>query len=463
MLRPKLNRLWGNTSAVVRRDPGDAKYIQGWLAEIPTYQVLNYLQWKTDATFLALAERGVFEWGGDVAYQKGAAAWDETDRAIYVALVSNPDTSLTPSKNDAQWSKSSIQITRKSYDDAVAAITSHIADVTGNPHKLTPGRLGTYTVAQIDALVAQYRALVAAHSQDKNNPHGVKAKDIGAVPVEGGSYTGNVAMQTGQLFLDAAGTKKVKADDAGVYLANASGQVGVDSTGRGYVKTGTLPSSTIITESSFADNKAIVEPDYAVPQPVFYLPLASDLNLYIGKGVVNYGYTGTGPTSDWNPAALDGITIGSNPSYEQYMTFSSHLEGMANATIAIDVFLNASVQSGSGEEIYYSFGSASGCLLLEFHTNNTVCAWTVSSAKTSNVGLIAGAWNRVVAVRTATQLKLFLNGALMATLSNNNPTVTGTDFNFIRAAKQGTALRTSKLRNVRAWGAALTDKQVSTL
>ncbi len=58
-IRPKLNRVWTSNNSVARRDPGDAEYLKGWVAEIPTYQVLNYLQYKIDTTMLAQAERGI--------------------------------------------------------------------------------------------------------------------------------------------------------------------------------------------------------------------------------------------------------------------------------------------------------------------------------------------------------------------------------------------------------------------
>jgi len=459
MLRPKLNRVWSDSSSVARRNPGDAKYIQGWLSEIPTFQVLNYLQWKTDATFLALAERGVFEWGSDVSYKKGAAAWDETDGAIYIAQMNNPSTTLAPSKNANGWKKSAIQITRQSYDDAVAAITNHIADITGNPHKLTPGRLGTYTVAQIDELVAKYRAEVKAHADDTNNPHGTKATDIGAVPVTGGKYTGNVTMGTGQVLLDAEGKRKVVSDATGVYMTNGSGQVGIDATGKGFVKTGTLPSSLIVTQATFADNKATEEPAYAIPQPIFYLPLSSDLNLYQGHGVVNY----VGQTDAWNPTALDGISIGNNSAFDQVISYSQHFEGQDNVTIAIDVQPSDVEQNSADVEFYYAFGSADGAIALEFRFNNTVAAWTTPTNKTGTATLKTGAWTRVVAVRTAEQVKLYVDGIPASSLKADSAAVTGSDCTSISSMKQGDAVRDIKIRNVRGWNIAMSDKQVSTL
>lgn len=89
--RPLLNRVWASTNAATRRDPGDAKYIVGWTSEIPTFQVLNFLQFKTDTTFLAIAERGIAEWNVDITYTKGALTFDANNATVYVSLVSSPE------------------------------------------------------------------------------------------------------------------------------------------------------------------------------------------------------------------------------------------------------------------------------------------------------------------------------------------------------------------------------------
>ena len=190
-LRPKLDRVWTSANSVLRRDPGDAKYIQGWVSEIPTFQVLNYLQYKVDTTLLAQAERGIFEWGSDITYVLGSVVWCENDKKIYVSTVGSPDKIKAPNTNLAHWSPSSIQVPRANYDAILASINFHIADKS-NPHNLSAAQLGSYTKAETDALVAQYQALVLAHSSNKNNPHGVTALQVGAVPATGGAYTGDV-------------------------------------------------------------------------------------------------------------------------------------------------------------------------------------------------------------------------------------------------------------------------------
>ena len=64
----------------------DDKYEKGFVAEVPTYENLNYLTTKKlDLSLKALAERGVFEWGEDVDYQTGALVW--SNNIVYIALT----------------------------------------------------------------------------------------------------------------------------------------------------------------------------------------------------------------------------------------------------------------------------------------------------------------------------------------------------------------------------------------
>lgn len=461
MLRPKLNRLWGGSTSTTRRDPGDAKYIQGWISEIPTFQVLNYLQYKMDVTMLAQAERGFFEWGSDVTYVKGALAWDELDKQVYISQVANPSTTLAPSKNAAQWKVSSIQITRAEYDTLNANITAHIADVTGNPHKLTAGRLNSYTKAETDALIAQYRALVKAHVDDKNNPHETTAAQIGAVPITGGTYTGDVIFATGRVLLDAAGSNKVGLlSGAGVFLQSGSGVLGLNASGIAVAGTAT-EQSPIVTEKTFAAQKALVEPDYASPQPIWYWPLAGDINIYTGSGVVNSIYAvGAIP---WDTTFTGGaLNCGNDTAERQVKYTASPLEGLTEASMAVDVFVPAVVDNTAQVEVFFSSGSGTGSLIIEVRKNNTIRV--NSSIPTPAVSISAGVWHRIVAVRTATSISCYIDGVLVNSASGTNNPVTGTGYNFLRMYGQAAgSQRQYQVRNARMWNAALTAKQVSIL
>lgn len=199
---------------------------------------MNFLQNKVDKTLLSLGERGVFEWGSDVTYQKNALAWNSVDGKIYLSLVASPDKSLSPDKNLSQWEVSSIQITRTEFDKLNSDITNHINSLGGtNPHELQPHDVDTYSRAEIDAMVGEDSEANSAHIADMNNPHQTTADKAGGVLKSGGEYTCPVTMGSGELNLDSAGTGKVTSNTSGVGMTIGGSGIGVDSTGKASVIT----------------------------------------------------------------------------------------------------------------------------------------------------------------------------------------------------------------------------------
>lgn len=458
MLRPKLNRIWTSTNANLRRDPGDTKYIQGWISEIPTYQVLNYLQYKVDTTLLALAERGIFEWGSDVAYGLASVVWDETDKRIYVSTVGAPDKTKAPSANSAHWTPSSIQVSRASYDSIVAAINAHIADVTGNPHKLTAGRLNAYNKNETDAIVAQYRALVLAHSSDRNNPHGVTALQTGAVPSTGGKYSGDVIFNAG-VFFDAGKVNRINRS-GGLFLQNGAGQIGINDSGVGMVgPTGSM--SKIVTEASYPGLKSAQEPDYAVPMPNFQMNCIRDINIQTGSGYVD---------SNFNPAfsaANGSLEITNNtPGPSQYITGSDTLGSSQEWTISFDILAVtprvptddiSTIIIGMGNIYIYLTGSS---LIKAERTNGSA----YDSAQYQLTGPI-NTWYKVSATFKGNTITLFIDGVQVAQTINASRTSTigGGPFTLQNRGKNANSIRTLDVRNIRLWSQALTNKQVSNL
>ena len=453
-LRPKLNRIWASTSSTLRRDPGDAKYIQGWISEIPTYQVLNYLQYKVDTTMLAQAERGIFEWGSDVQYQLGSLVWDETDKRVYVSTVGNPSKTLAPSSNLSQWTPSAIQLTRLSYDNIVAAITAHIADVTGNPHKLTAGRLNAYNKAEIDSIVAQYRALVAAHASDKNNPHGVTATQIGAVPITGGTYTGDVTFNGG-LFFDAGKVNQISKTN-GLYLQSGSFVLGLNAAGKAVA--GTMSSqSPLVTEATFANLKAGLEPNYAVPEPTFEMSLINSINMKNGVGNIN---------SDFNlgySPSLGTLAMSSGQASNQTLITEQVQVPPANTTwtIAIDVASITPEVAGNTNTAFSINIEGKGDITILMNGNVYVHA----AGGGSTAGVALGQMRnltRLVCVAAGSNLLLYVDGVLRANITNAVQGTTGGRV-YLRAFA-GSVVRTFYLRNWRVWQSdALSAAQVSTL
>lgn len=460
MLRPKLNRLWGGSNASTRRDPTDAKYIIGWVSEIPTFQVLNYLQYKMDTTMLAQAERGVFEWGGDVTYVKGALAWDELDKQVYVSQVANPSKTLAPSNNPTQWKVSSVQITRQQYDTLNANITAHIADITGNPHQLTAGRLNSYTKAETDALIAQYQALVKAHVDNKNNPHGTTAAQIGAVPITGGTYTGDVIFAAGRILLDAAGSNKVGLlSGSGLFLQSGSGVLGLNSAG--VAVAGTVASqSPIVTEQTFAAQKALVEPDYAIPAPVYVMPLIGDINIYTGSGTF-----GSLPTSAIWDAQFDskGLVCLAEPTFRSLLPSACPIPLATECSIAIDItFADLKVATATSQAIF-AFGWGNAASNFRFLVN----ARRVVSISTGlqSPAIMDTKTHRFVITRNSTRRSIYMDGVLLSTTSATlDPVSDDTTYGIY---KYGTAAAEAQIQlsacNFRTWNVELTAKQVSNL
>lgn len=460
MIRPKLNRIWANNSSIARRDPGDAKYIKGWLAEIPTFQVLNYLQYKIDTTLLALAERGVFEWGPDITYGLHSLVWDDTDNQVYVAIVGAPDKTLKPSANSAHWLPSSIQIPRASYDATVAAINAHIADVTGNPHKLTAGRLNAYNKAELDAIVVQYQNLVASHASRKDNPHDVTAIQTGAVPITGGTYTGDVTFLAGVYFTPDKGAGLYR--EGGTFLKNNNTILGIDAaTGTGVV--GPIGNtSKIVTEATYAGLKSIQERDYATPLPNFQLDLLNSIAPRIG-----YGYVEVTDPVEFAPDSGALRMSGSRPT-QQYLS-SEEWFGAEDSplTIAWDVRSPNNRVTDTSAQILFGIGYSANESYLFITGTGALMAERRNGSKYDTImhqlSTQTGKFRRVVGVFEVNRITLYVDGVQVAqTLNPQTYPMPSAAMGWC-APKAAGQQRIYDVQNFRIWNAALTAKQVSTL
>lgn len=455
-IRPKLNRVWTSNNSVARRDPGDAKYLQGWVAEIPTYQVLNYLQYKIDTTMLAQAERGIFEWGDDVSYGVGSLAWDETNKTIYVCTVTNPSKTLRPSANLAQWSPSSIQVPRANYDAIVAAINAHIADVTTNPHRVTAAQIGAYNKAELDSIVANYRAMVLAHTTDYNNPHQLTATQVGAVPVIGGAYTGEVSFTT--VYLNDSKTAQI-VNNGGLYLRNGSYYLGINGT-TGNPEAGTAASkSRIVTELNFPDVKAAQEPEYACLEPTFQMNLINSININRGSGIIQ-NTPDSVPMFDQNLGGA--FYYPANTLAPSLYKSSDPATGDQSYTIAADYFYDTVSQTRS-----WQFTIGLGISKIIVMQNGGIAIESVlptggNKQYAAASGMVVGAWNRIVATFDGVNYKLYLNGVLLKEESGT-PLTNSSDANRIAMINLSAGTRKTTLRAFRIWPYPLTTKQVSTL
>lgn len=462
-IRPKLNRVWTSNNSVARRDPGDAKYLKGWVAEIPTYQVLNYLQYKIDTTMLAQAERGIFEWGSDVSYGVGSLAWDETDKTIYVCTVTSPSKTLRPSANSAQWSPSSIQVSRANYDSIVAAINAHIADVTSNPHKVTAAQIGAYDKSELDSIVANYRAMVQAHVTDYNNPHKLTATQVGAVPVVGGTYTGEVTFTT--VYLNDSKTAQI-VNDGGLYLRNGSYYLGINNS-TGNAETGTASSkSNIVTELNFPDVKAAQEPRYAAELPAYEMPLIKSVNILRGAGIFNTFAT----EPAYNEALGGALAIVSPDVGSAGINWFNNTQLSNGSRYTICVDYTKIVQDGADGNWQFGFGMETlkvlvcfdGGVILRYRNPSGVLVNTPKVI--SPAAATVGKWSRICVTVVDTTARIFVDGVLIARHSipgidsnNRRPTLsTWTKSSAVTRAEFA-------VRSFRIWDNALSNEQVSTL
>lgn len=446
--RPKLNRVWSSLNHALRRDPGDEKYRQGWISEIPTFQVLNYLQYKSDIALLSLAERGIFEWGDDVQYQLGSVTWDEADRHIYVAVVNKPSKTKRPSMNPNHWSQSAIQVTRLEYDTVVEAINNHIADVTGNPHRLTAGRIGAYNKDEIDIILEQYRVLVANHAKDTSNPHKTKAVDIGAVAITGGTYTGDVIFSSQSIFFDSRKVSYITSKNNGIWQVRGEYAIGVGDDG--VAKTGKFGAlKKIITEEEFVEYKYQNSEKYRVPVPAFQKLYVRDMNIQFGSDTSD----GSMVPDFSNPfARIDSGAVGLGD-----WCYPCPINGQKDFTIAIDIVVDNKVDnSNQTPEFWIQISHWA----MQFNSNNTV-TWAGFGSGSVVHQLKPYEWNTIVGVSNKDKLLLYINGQLVGESASTNTPIASDHIGInvpITTRPRGWAFK-----NLRAWGLPLSAEQVSTI
>ena len=101
-----------------------------------------------------------------------------------------------------------IQLSRDEFDSLVIAVDNHIADLV-NPHKVTAEQLNVYRRNAIDNLFYNLNKNINDHKADKDNPHKVTAAQVGAVPIVGGTYTGQVTFEADETILHSSAGDKL--------------------------------------------------------------------------------------------------------------------------------------------------------------------------------------------------------------------------------------------------------------
>lgn len=460
MDRPLLNRVWAEEGQVTPYE--DEKYLQGFVAEVPTYEGLNYLQQKLDLTLKSLAERGVLEWGEDVRYEKGALAWD-TDGVIYVCLVDFPNTSLNPKDNTTQWSISVIQLSKSDFQALANQIDNHIADMN-NPHNVTPEQLNIYRRNAVDNLVFNLNKNINDHKADKANPHKVTAAQAGAVSVTGGAYTGTVTFQADETVLNTAvGNQAItsKADLIGFRKDNV--RVGLTPDKRLVRKDGAVITDVYMSEEEYLTKRQEIEHLYSSPSPDFQMDLSSDISIKRGVGIAEFSRPSTrvylnksGVSStakiDEPCWTIDGLNLLKNTGESLVIPSKGNLTGFNTFTMYLEFVPTEACElySDNSPVTDKIYTNANGYLLVDLHTPSNI-------KRTFNAGkVVLGEVNRFSLSVEGTSLTLMLNGVSTDEISLFTPNKTYTE---MYVGKNSSV----SLRQFKIWSLALTTKQLSKL
>lgn len=376
--RPLLGRVWASRGELT--DPGSSKYNQGWLAEVPTYEVLNFLQNRTDLTLLALAERGIMEWGSDVVYGLNSLVWDANGK-IYQAIVANPSTGTAPSANPTHWAESGIQIKKQQFTDLENYFNSHKANVS-NPHAVTAHQAGSYTKAEIDSKVSAVDGDMDAHIADLDNPHQTTAAEIGAVPTTGGTYSGYVRFDAVETGINVgAGDHAIHSDEVYVGFRATDMAMGIHIPTRRAAfydaQVGTI--ENLLNETEYLAVREQDEPDYAVPTPDCEVNPLSDIHLKQGFGETLY----TCPVARSYPNK-SGITVTAEIDEPRFLSSGMRLNPTNNEKFVVDAPLNFA-------------GFKQGTIFVEFQNDGTeIWIQSDTSERDDRIEVKAGAVNLVL-------------------------------------------------------------------
>ena len=286
-IRPSINRVWASQAASSNIQDPDTfvpnKVATGWEAEIPPFQWFNWIQNRNDLFKLALAERGVAEWGSDVAYEIHSLAYSEGH--IWVSTQANQG--VEPVEGQV-WHISSAEITQENLDDLKARIEAHIARVN-NPHSVSASQTGAYSKEEADDLVGKQATALDDHTSDFQNPHKVTAELAGGVPITGGTYEGAVDIEADTFTIAKGKTPKpfglVRSGDD-VFLSTTDDKLGIKG-GKPVFVSGTTVNDLLYV-GNYKTLKDQFEPLYRVPTPDFYMPLSCDTNIYEGSGTSSF-------------------------------------------------------------------------------------------------------------------------------------------------------------------------------
>jgi hypothetical protein len=424
-----------------------------------------------DTNILALAERGVFEWGGDISYFKGASAWDANGK-VYIAKVANPDKTKTPSTNAAQWEESVIQVPKAQFTTVENLVSSHIANMA-NPHNLTAAQLNTYTKQEYDAFISTTNQNLATHMVDYTNSHRVTASQAGAVPITGGTYTGQVLFSTAIIGLGANTTNAVQSTSGKVFLKKGTLELGINAAGKAYFKNAT--ETLLLDEALFLTLKRTNEVLYAVPQPDVEYNFLSDVNCLRGMGYSEF--VSAGGKSYLNKEGVTRVALVDEPRHTvSGIAFIDNTEtlrinrtydgkGFTEYTEQVEVYFDSAIISASiGIAKEYSFG---GQLLYGYSDNSVRFEIMDGVTKKSVVvspAITSGRHTITKVFKASGEVRLYWDGIYATSITYSAlPSRSGWEWTRFMETLAGANTSHYKLQRFRCWALPLSDAQISTL
>tara|TARA_R110000851_G_scaffold47459_1_gene115244 strand:- start:1820 stop:3487 length:1668 start_codon:yes stop_codon:yes gene_type:complete len=85
------------------QDPGDTKFADGWISEIPTFQEFNFMLNALDSNTLHFAESAMFNWQADINYKPGARVFDVATAKNYTCRAAHMDEAPTGDVSFSFW------------------------------------------------------------------------------------------------------------------------------------------------------------------------------------------------------------------------------------------------------------------------------------------------------------------------------------------------------------------------
>lgn len=457
--RPKLDRVWASAAPPSNIQDPDLfgsmdKVARGWEAEIPPFQWFNWLLNRNDVIKLALAERGIFSWGEEVSYRKGALTFNDGDNKIYVALQANkgqnPD-----DLGSVYWEESAVNLTVEEFQELLSRLNSHI-EATSNPHEVTAEQVGAYTKAKIDELLQTRDTNLSDHEKDFNNPHEVTAAQAGAVPITGGEYTGEVKFQAMETEFGAGtGTKtSIYKDDGKFGIKQGDNVLGINSTSNlPYFWSAEAPDGVqLLEEFKFEELKLKHEPDYAVPTPDFYAPMTSDIHIYEGSG-----YTLFSRPSAAQYVNKQGNTVTAQPDEPRFETdgilLSEETLGFVSPILPAGTW-SFSIGLDLGDGMIMSCPNGFLLNIMESEGARTLMIGLSPTNRASFPITLKQYDNTLTVVSAIDVANIYLNGVKIGAMPTESRFY-GQDFHA--------GWYKGHLRNLRVWNIPLTEKQVKTL